>query len=351
MELFAVWPTERSLAVVQRPSESTTAQFRLLIRQSMADRWVVEDLDWHRSPRKGERQETATWFGHLCVASTLSELLLTNRACLELLPIRVMGDDWIVINILGILKGVDLATSDFRLMPPDGSMVHYFEWINIVHSEPLPFEFFKVEGGCLQTFVTATFVNRYKALKLKGLRFELIGHVIASADQAIPRPPRPVKPVPSPSTYREPKLTLKPLPKAWQQELGRSAADGASRLGLDARAGPEATLAALQAEVARLHPLWGDELTDERVGPLTELAALYGNLVCARCGWTWMQLVQARGPHWMAVVSPDGEHALPVAAYMNQQILKSEPTLALLLNMIAEGQLPLATPGRPVILN
>lgn len=354
MQLFRVGTDDQYCIPVLRSEEHTSAQFWQMNHVSLVATWRVEHLIWECQRRRSRRPQVTVWFtdSRVCIASDFVDALITNRAGLELLPLRIDGEEWFVTNVLATLSGTDLATSDYRVLPPQELQTRSFNWVNLVHPLPLPVEFFRLaEGVPTQVFVTEPFVERYKALGLHGLRFELVGHVIDSPEQAVPMPPRLTPPEPKTSPKpRAAKLSFKPLPKAWVKEMRQCEAAVRERIGLAAGAGEEEVLAAVRSELQRLRSLPAPQHDDAGSESLLGLSALYGDLVCARAGWHWTLLCQSRGPQWIALRSPDERHALTVTTFIQRQLQAPEDTLLLQINMIAAAQLPEAPPGKIVPL-
>jgi hypothetical protein len=268
-----------------------------------------------------------------------------------LLPIRIEGEDWLVVHALGVLDGVvDLPSSVFQASPVIEGFPERrtYKWLNLIHPQPLPGEFLRLRGSVYGPHVTEPFVERVKALGLKGLQFELIGHVIADPSQAVPRPVPPPEAAATQRRGRQPKLTAKPLSSGEREELEEAGTAMRARWGVRPGWSAEATLTAMQAQIQQLSPSWFQLSKEEQVDALLGLAAIFGELICSAHGWTWAELRQGRDLRWIAVLAPQGTHALALVPYLRQQIDSAAPTTTLVFNMIGAGSLPPAEPGQVV---
>lgn len=351
MKLFNLWPAD-GYATPVLPKGKGYERMSSLHMDPHACRatWVAEDFLWSSEDRALPRPDLSKSTVPFLPAS-LAQSLFPDRRGLELLPIRVEGEEWLVVHTLGIVDGVvDVSSSDFLVMPviegfPERRV---YKWLNLVHPLPLPGEFVRLRGSVYGPHVTEPFVERVKALGLKGLQFELIGHVIADPSQAVPKPAPPPEVAATGKRRRQPKLTVKPLPKGEREELEEAGTAMHARWGIEPGSSAEATLAAVQAQIQQLSPSWFERSKEEQVDALLGLAAIFGDLICSAHGWTWAELRQGRDLRWVAVLAPQGTHALALVPYLRQQIDSAAPTTTLLFNMIGAASLPPAEPGQVV---
>jgi len=352
MKLFNVWPkdgyTHPALIKAGRGFEQVASLS--LDPQPLEKTWVVEDFEWNPDYKGLPRPDVSMASG-LCLPASLAQSLFPDRRGLELLPIRVEGEEWLVVHTLGIVDGVvDPSSSDFLVMPviegfPERRV---YKWLNLVHPQPLPGEFVRLRGSVYGPHVTEPFVERVKALGLKGLQFELIGHVIADPSQAVPRPAPPPEVAATGKRRRQPKLTAKPLPEGEREEIAEAGTAMRAGWGIKVGSSAEATLAAVQTQIQQLNPSWFQRSKEDQVDALLGLAAIFGELICSAHGWTWAELRQGRNLRWIAVLAPQGTHALALVPYLRQQIESAAPTTTLLFNMIGAASLPPAESGQVV---
>lgn len=308
--------------------------------------WRVEDFAWDRDDPGLPRPGISKIFVP-CLSEALAQSIIADRRNLELLPIRIEREDWFLVHTLGVVEGeVDLASSEASMTTVPEQRV--YKWLNLVHPKPLPGEFLRIPGSVYGPHVTESFVDRINSLGLKGLQFELIGHVIAHASEAIPRPAPPPAPAASGKQRRQPKLMAKALPTAERGELEGVGRAMRSRWRIDPASGAEATLAALKSQIQQLRLSWLECSKEEQVDALLGLAAIFGELICSAHGWSWAELRQGRDLRWIAVLAPQGTHALALVPYLRQQVDSAAPTTSLLFNMIGAGDLPPAEPGQVV---
>ena len=335
--LFNLWPAE-GYRVPVLPKGKSYDQLSLAQTDSnpIASKWVVEDLVWAADEPVLLRPEISKGTA-LCLPASLAESVVTDRRNLELLPVRIEREEWVLVHTIGVVDGeVHLASCESSTTTVPGQRV--YRWLNLVHPQPLPGEFLHVRGSVYGPHVTESFVDRINALGLRGLWFEHIGHVIADPSQAVAKPPP--APVARTKPLRQPKLTAKTLAKGELEELRASGEALSRRLGIDARASVEQTLEALTASLHDLRVAWFELSKEEQVDALLGAAAIFGELICRVHGWSWVELRQSGGGRWVAVASPRATHALAVVPYVRQQIDTEAPTVALLFNMISAGQLP-----------
>ena len=139
-------------------------------------------------------------------------------------------------------------------------------------------------------------------------------------------------------------LTSGPLPADEQIEITAVGAEWRQRLQLSSDGNPELILQRLTEEMQRLRPVFSTISAEERIDASLGLSAIYGELLCKHCGWSWVELSQSRSKRWIAVAAADNRHALALLPYVQQQIESQSPTFTLLFNMIAASNLPAAQP-------
>lgn len=346
MKLFNFWPADGYTTPVLPKGKAYEVASSLPDPQPLGKTWVVEDFEWCSDYKGLPRPDMSMAAGVACLPASLAESVFPDRRGLELLPIRIEGEEWLVVHALGIVDGVDLPSADFSMTTVPELRV--YKWLNLVHPQPLPGEFLRLRGSSYGPHVTETFVDRVKALGLEGLQFELVGHVIADPSQAVPKPATPPVAAATGKRRRQPKLTAKPLPKGEREELEEIGTTMRTRWGIDPEWGTEATLAAVQEQIQQLRPNWFEYSKEEQVDALLGLSGIFGDLICSAHGWSWSELRQGRDLRWIAMLAPQGSHALALVPYMRQQIDSGAPTTTLLFNMIGAGNLPPAEPGQVV---
>ena len=85
----------------------------------------------------------------------------------------------------------------------------------------------------------------------------------------------------------------------------------------------------------------------KRLDLASELGLLYGNLVCAKSGWTWC-IVSEEGEEFLAIGPADRSVILGPVRYIYEQLglpRREDTTVLLLFNMISGGDLPEAKPS------
>ena len=104
-----------------------------------------------------------------------SVLFPVDNKNIELLPITVEGADWILINCLNTISQYDEKQRIILYRDTSGTM--FMVQRLIVNEFPIDTdELFTIDGSNRSTiFVSESFVNRVKHLRLKGLQFKHIG--------------------------------------------------------------------------------------------------------------------------------------------------------------------------------
>lgn len=100
----------------------------------------------------------------------------------------------------------------------------------------------------------------------------------------------------------------------------------------------------------KLRPAFSTMSAEERIDASLGLSAIYGELLHSACGWSWAELREGRSKRWIAVLAPSGQHVLPLLPCARQQVQSEAPSVALLFNMIAAGNLPTVEPGEIKVL-
>lgn len=356
-KIFNLWPadgyTHPVLLSKGRAPEQMERTYEQLARprrdaEPIGKSWAVEDFEWDPDDKELPRAGISTTaIGVPCLPASLADSVFPDRHGFELLPIRVAQQDWLIVHPLGVVDAtVDLDSSE--LIPTTVPGQHVYKWVNLVHPQPLLVEFLRLRGSVYGPHVTESFVDRVNSLGLKGLQFELIGHVIEDASQAVARPAPPPEAAATGKRRRQPRLTAKPLPIDESEELEEVGRAMRTRWRIGRELSTEASLEALKAQIQQLRLKWFECSKEEQVDALLGLASIFGELICSAHGWSWAELRQGRDLCWIAVLSPQGSHALALVPYLRQQIDRAAPTTTLLFNMIGAGSLPPAEPGQVV---
>lgn len=350
-ELFDL-TQQRGYWVVQfsRQSDARSPLLAQLGQHSIRASWVPFELTWFkRSP--GTKAATITRFlDAVCVPEArLPHLQLRANDLVELLPVVVEGERWTLVHGFYRMCGFDMCSSTIRQPDPQGPIT-YFEWINTDDTRLLDVEIAcaRPQGGMV--IVTDTFVKKVRAAGLVGLTFSPCGFVVSDYSAAVPR--RRAKPRTKGTSGMSalPIASIHPLPVSDARLLEAAGRHLRLRLHLGSNATIEATLAALLTECANPDSTTaaGDAVgSSERA---MALAAVFGDLVCRTRGWSWVELRVEPDGRWPAVAPPAGTHALAVVPFIHKQLSSDAPTLRLLFNLIAAGQLPPAIDGTVVTL-
>lgn len=328
--------------------------------QPMLHSWQPAKLTWFRDSPNHPLPDISipTWYGSICFRRSMSDLLLPSRGNeIELLPACLDGEDWVIVHCLRNVTEIDLSISEVRNSPqPDYPLViAEIHWVNIVIPNSIDLDLLYIPAfshpmAPRHLLLTDAFVDRVQAFGLRGLDFKHVGYIVPDASQAVPRPPAPPAPPPKASKRKPPKFSAEPMAMRDLAEILAAGARWRERLQLTRDASPQSILKGITVEMNALRPTWWDVTADARIDASLGLAAIYGELLCKACGWSWIELRQSRSKRWIAVAGPDHRHAVALLPYVHQQIETPDPTVTLLFNMIAAADLPAADPGALVVV-
>ena len=143
---------------------------------SMRSGWSELNFAFYReSMPEGKEPDIAILVPGLAFRKDLESLLFpVSNPNIELLPITVDGTDWMLVNCLNSINQYDEKQSIFYR---DNSGTIFMVQRLIVNDIPIDTdELFTIDGSNRSTvFVSESFVNRVKHLRLKGLNFKHIG--------------------------------------------------------------------------------------------------------------------------------------------------------------------------------
>jgi hypothetical protein len=357
--IWTAWPPEGYASPIARDLDSSVMlEFpRMHNIKSLADGWQKASLAWNKAKKKDATPDIRTTFGYngaLCFRRSMTQRLFPySTTALEFLPARLDDEEWSLLNCLRVTRSIDMTKSDLQFLeiadhPP---WIFDVRWLNIVDKSALDWDVFCIPNSTdpstpRRFFVTDLFVDRVHTLGLRGLDFKHVGYIVADVSQAVPKPPAPLPSPPKVSKRKPPKLTSAPLPAGELIEIAAFGAKWRQRLQLSSDASPETVLQRLAEEMQKLRPVFSTISAEERIDASLGLSAIYGELLRSACGWSWAELRESRSKRWIAVLAPSGNHALALVPYVQQQIQSEAPTVALLFNMIAAGDLPAEEPGQ-----
>jgi hypothetical protein len=371
LQLWQALPANGFAAPLARNfSEYERNAYSDLHKRSLLSEWKAIDLIWHKQRTRDKLSGIYTLYslGALCFPTCWSRLLLpASTANVEFLPLRLGDDDWCLLNCLRSAAHLDRASSDLwiqsmsDLVPNDPQYagmepwIAEIRWANLIEPEALAEQW---DVLCVPAssdpmahrhlLLTDVFVDRVRSLGLRGLDFKHVGYIVPDASQVVAKPPAPPPPPPKSSKRKAPKLTTGPLPADEQIEISEIHAEWRQRLQLPSDANPATVLARLAEEMQKLRPVFLTISAEERADASLGLSAIFGELLCSACGWSWVELRESRSKRWIAVLSPTRNHALALVPYVQQQIQSAAPNVTLLFNMIVAGNLPPAEPGQLV---
>lgn len=356
-KLYQCWSAEgflfASFGEENKASDVESSEREILIEAKPIDKWSKWEMTWIKE-RQRERKPDATIVALRLACTQVAAASLWPRTTedFELLPFTVEGEAWFVLRPLRWVDAYEPTTSTLwdEVVLPDGTRhrVPNVSWINIIDPRALQWDAFKLSFAPRQReFYTQRFVDRYEAFGLKGVFFEHVGYVVDSAEHAVPPPPRPVPEVPQAPRWprwREPPAKEKALVQssglAWLEAKG-----------LNATSSAEAVLAAITAEVEALRPVRTTLKPKARDALFNGVGGAFALLLERDLQWRWVDLPVSSRSWGLGMASPNGSHALCLDQLTLRQMMSPEPpTITLLFNMIAGGNLPPGNAGEHVAI-
>jgi hypothetical protein len=273
---------------------------------------------------------------------------------IELLPTVVDGEPWALVNTLRRSKDFDIDLSvgvrtHLGAWEPPTRYFDWCDWLTIVDPQAHALEVFTISDWIGGPFFTESFVERFRALKLEGLDFKLVGQIVSDARDAAPPPPRESSPPPAAPAAppRKPNSTLAPWAvdrvEPWRAEVR----DLLETLDLDEDSDADEVLQALWTEwVEPAQQQLEAGHTRGVKGRVEEASRVYGALFVHHLGWQLADLkVRGRVKTWV-VQSPDGKFALSPESLVSLVVEQPDTSsLALTFNLVQKGSLPPAGAG------
>ena len=324
-------------------------------QQSLQSSWRELRFFWGALNKK-DRPSTASLTNcTLHLPRSAAQVLFGDQpADIELLPTVVDGEPWALVNTLRRSKDFDIDLSvgvrtHLGAWEPPPRYFDGCDWLTIVDPQAHALDVFTISDWIGGPFFTESFVERFRALKLEGLDFKLVGQIVSDARDAAPPPPRESSPPPAAPTAapRKPTSTLAPWEvdrvEPWQAEVR----DLLETLDLDEDSGADEVLEALSTEwVEPAQQQLEAGHTRGVKGRVDKASRTYGALFVQHLGWRLADLkVRGRVKTWV-VQSPDGKFALSPESLVSLAVEEPDASsLALTLNLVREGSLPPAGAG------
>lgn len=356
IRLYRAWADEGFCAPVFGSSYegATLAIVDRVIGKTTAGPWSPKSLTWLRKSSHDVLPDLSSFpIGNTCSENAAGRLWPQGPKDLELLPVFVEGEAWYFMCCLRHMDNVVEESSDIEWVEyvDAGQIVRRVSdvrWITVCTAKTDGLDAFKLSispwGWC---YFTERFVERYRALGLKGVHFEHCGYIVDKPEDAVPPPPRPTPQVQQ--APRWPKWETAP-----EEEVARFIQAGRAFLqarGLSESAEASAILSALAAEIDAHRPGF-TKLRRKASNTLLEgLAGAFGLLLHRHLQWNWVDLQVTSRSSDLGLKSPNGSHALCLNQVMVRQLTASQPaTIELLFNMIAAGNLPEGQAGDHVAI-
>ena len=347
--LFASFGSENIASEVEISEYERLAEARPLEHWSQ---WAMMWLEERRGDKKPDVTIAAMRIS--CSQRAATSLWPQTTEDFELLPFTVDGEAWYVLRPLRWVSTYEPTKSHIEwngYKDSDGTehrWISHIPWLNIVDARALQWDAIKLGfSPRYREFYTQRFVDRYNALGLKGVFFEHVGYVVDSAENAVPEPPRPAPEVPQAPRWprwREAPAKEKALVQAaglsWLQAKGLSASSSAAEV-----------LAAITAEVEALRPVRMTLKPKARNALFNGVGGAFALLLERDLKWRWVDLPVSSRSWGVGLASANGSHALCLDQVTLTQMMSPEPpTITLLFNMIAAGNLPPAEAGDHVAI-
>jgi hypothetical protein len=177
--LFTIQPsnTHQSL-LLAKPEEMH--RLALLNQKSLAENWIPLSCKLETCDKNSiEIPSICTLYisGLIAFRAELRDALFpTEKPELELLPIRVADQPWLVVNCLASVVKFDEKKS--QIMRDESKQIFMILRLQLDSASVNGYEMFTLdESNRAQVFVTESFRDRVQGLNLKGITFQSIGEI------------------------------------------------------------------------------------------------------------------------------------------------------------------------------
>ncbi len=311
-------------------SDVCLSQFAHVNKALFSQHWLTALYKWHKSKKNTVSPEiSTTGFPSVGFKAPYAPALFpTPNAGIELLPLTVEDEPWLLINCLNLAHGFDEARSEFKRLPymADAPQLEgeISQVIHVVLTDlkALDYELFLVDGLPRQyLYCTQSFVDRVTALGLQGVYFKAVGRIADPATLAS-EPPEPrtqrqidmaahyayfeaLKNPPPPPIY-----TDTPLTTEQRNELDIASALGLLVLGLSNQPATKASVESLGAvDSATSAPAHIQQTLFEQLPLLrkafknppeqartlsAQLGAVWASTLVTQLNWEWVQLSEVQ---------------------------------------------------------
>jgi len=348
-KIYQCWPSEcflfASFGEENKASTVERTEYELLTEAQPIAKWSKWKMIWVKERQRVKKPDLAIVALRLaCSQVAATSLWPQTTGDFELLPFAVNGEPWFVLRPLHWVDVYEPTTS--HIVWNEGTLsdgtedrsISHIPWINIIDSRALQWDAFKLGFSPRhREFYTQHFVDRYENLGLKGVYFQHVGYVVDSAEHAVPEPPRPTPGVPKPPSW--PRWREAPAKeKAVVQGGGLAWLEAR---GLTAMSSAETVLAAITTEIETLRPVRATLKPKARNALFNGVGGAFALLLERDLQWRWLDLPVSSRSWGLGLASPNGSHALCLDQVTLRQMMAPEPpTITLLFNMIASGNLP-----------
>lgn len=177
--LFTISPSNTHQSLLLQEPEKWDGLLASLNQTSLSSMWVAPDFVLQTVDKRADkRPNICTAASVLAVRADLQQILFTSGSSdFELLPARVSGEDWLILNCLISVKGFDEEKSQVLR----GSAAEIYLVLRLRVTDPAAYQheaFTLTDSNHAQLFVRSSFRDRVKKSKLHGITLREIGELI-----------------------------------------------------------------------------------------------------------------------------------------------------------------------------
>lgn len=177
--LFTISPSNTHQSLLLQEPARWEGLLASLNKTSLVSTWVAPDFVLQAVDKRADKwPNICSAASVLAIRADLRGTLFPSASCdFELLPVKVSGEDWLVLNCLKSVKGFDEERSEV-LRGINGEV---FLVLRLRITDPAAHQceaFTLADSNRAQLFVRASFRDRIKKSKLQGITLREIGELV-----------------------------------------------------------------------------------------------------------------------------------------------------------------------------
>lgn len=177
--LFTISPSNTHQSLLLREPEKWSSLLGSLNQASLSATWVAPDFVLQTVDKRADKRPSiCTAASVLAVRADLLQMLFpAGSNDFELLPAKVSGEDWLILNCIKSVKGFDEEGS--QVLRGVNGEIYLVLRLRITDPSAHQHEAFTLtDSNRAQLFVRTSFRERVKKSKLQGITLREIGELI-----------------------------------------------------------------------------------------------------------------------------------------------------------------------------